>query len=40
MSDGGPRREVATLTPRLWKAHFAGDPMRSNIDRHVKDAVY
>lgn len=28
-----PAREVATLTPRLWKDHFAADPLKSEIDR-------
>ena len=26
-------QDVALLTPRLWKQHFADDPMRSLIDR-------
>jgi transposase len=30
---------VATLTPRLWKEQFAGDPLRSDIDRPVQNAV-
>ena len=34
-----PASKVATLIPRLWKEHFAGDPMRSAIDRQVKNAV-
>ena len=28
-----PARNVAQLTPRLWKEHFADDPMRSDLDR-------
>ena len=28
-----PAREVHLLTPRLWKEHFASNPMRSIIDR-------
>jgi transposase len=28
-----PARDVAQLTPRLWKEHFADDPMRSDLDR-------
>jgi transposase len=28
-----PARDVAQLTPRLWKEHFANDPMRSDLDR-------
>jgi hypothetical protein len=31
-----PTRDVAMLTPRLWKQHFADNPLRSdlhNIDR-------
>lgn len=27
-----PRSRVAELTPRLWKDHFAADPMRSVVD--------
>ncbi len=41
-----PRSAVAELTPRLWKDRFAGDPLRSHLDRlpkigqaaHVKTA--
>ena len=28
-----PAREVHLLTPRLWKDHFAANPLRSHIDR-------
>jgi transposase len=28
-----PAKDVALLTPRLWKAHFGGNPLRSDIDR-------
>jgi transposase len=28
-----PARDVALLTPRLWKEHFADNPMRSDLDR-------
>jgi transposase len=28
-----PASDVAQLTPRLWKDHFAADPLRSIIDR-------
>lgn len=28
-----PASRVAELTPRLWKQHFAGDPLRSDLDR-------
>jgi len=28
-----PARDVALLTPRLWKKHFADNPMRSDLDR-------
>jgi hypothetical protein len=28
-----PAKDVAQLTPRLWKEHFADDPMRSDLDR-------
>ena len=31
-----PASEVALLTPRLWKEHFAEDPLRSALDA-VKD---
>jgi hypothetical protein len=34
-----PASDVAALTPRLWKERFASDPLRSEIDRPVKDAV-
>ena len=34
-----PASDVAALTPRLWKERFADDPMRSDIDRIVKNAV-
>jgi transposase len=34
-----PASDVAALTPRLWKDRFADDPMRSDIDRIVKNAV-
>lgn len=27
-----PAREVEMLTPRLWKQHFAGAPLRSVVD--------
>ena len=26
-----PAKDVATLTPRLWKEHHAADPMPSNL---------
>jgi hypothetical protein len=32
--DTHPARDVASLTPRLWKEHFAGSPLRSDIDRN------
>ena len=28
-----PARDVHLLTPRLWKQHFAADPLRSDLDR-------
>ena len=28
-----PAREVRQLTPRLWKEHFAANPLRSYADR-------
>jgi transposase len=33
-----PASDVASLTPRLWKERFAADPLRSVIDRRVKNA--
>ncbi len=29
--DRHPASQVAALTPRLWKQHFAGDPLRSPL---------
>jgi len=34
-----PASDVAALTPRLWKERFAADPLRSVIDRPVKNAA-
>ena len=34
-----PARDVASLTPRLWKERFAPDPLRSAIDRPGRNAV-
>jgi hypothetical protein len=31
--------DVAALTPRLWKERFAANPLRSPIDRPVKNAA-
>lgn len=31
--DTHPDKEAAKLTPRLWKEHFAANPMRSALDR-------
>jgi hypothetical protein len=28
-----PAKDVAQLTPRLWKDRFAGYPMRSDLER-------
>ena len=28
-----PDRDVAQLTPRLWKGHFADGPMSSDVSR-------
>jgi len=28
-----PARDVHLLTPRMWKQHFASDPLRSDLDR-------
>ena len=33
-----PANRVAELTPRVWKEHFAGNPLRSDIDRPVNNA--
>ena len=30
-----PARDVAQLTPRLWKDHFAESPMTSDVGRAV-----
>ncbi len=35
-----PASDDAKLTPRLWKEHFAADPLRSAIDRQVKNACF
>lgn len=37
--DDHPFANVADLTPRRWKERFAGDPLRSVIDRPVKYAA-
>jgi len=37
--DDHPFEEVAKLTPRLWKEHFADNPLRSDIGRSVQNAV-
>ena len=31
--DRNPAADVAQLTPRLWKEHFADQPLRSDISR-------
>jgi hypothetical protein len=31
--DTHPAFEVHLLTPRLWKQHFADNPLRSDLDR-------
>jgi transposase len=31
--DAHPAKDVALLTPRLWKEHFAQSPIRSDVDR-------
>jgi transposase len=36
--DRHPAAEVAKLTPRLWKEHYAANPLRSEVDRAVKTA--
>ena len=33
-----PASDVATLTPRLWKQHFADRPLRSDLDARDKNA--
>ena len=30
-----PAKEVAHLTPRLWKEHFAANPLRSDIFQYT-----
>jgi len=37
--DSHPAGDVAKLTPRLWKEHYAADPLRSDIDRLDKNSV-
>jgi transposase len=32
--DSHPQAEVQQLTPRLWKEHFAQNPLRSHVDRN------
>ena len=34
-----PASQVEHLTPRLWKEHFAANPLRSDLDRLVKNAA-
>jgi len=34
-----PASDVAALTPRLWKERFTADPLRSDIDRPVKNTA-
>ena len=36
--DQHPMSEVATLTPRRWKEHFADAPLRSALERQRKNA--
>jgi transposase len=36
--DSHPASQVELLTPRLWKNHFASNPLRSDLDRPVKNA--
>ena len=31
--DSHPAADVQRLTPRLWKEHFAANPLRSDLDR-------
>lgn len=35
--DSHPASEVALLTPRLWKEHFAMDPIPSPLERHRRE---
>ena len=37
--DSRPAAEVGKLTPRLWKVRYAGNPLRSAIDRPPGNAV-
>ena len=32
-----PAKDVAALTPRLWKARFAADPLRSDVMQAMHD---
>jgi hypothetical protein len=34
-----PAREVHLLTPRLWKQHFADNPLRSDLDQSRQGSV-
>jgi hypothetical protein len=34
--DTHPAKDVALLTPRLWKDHFAGNPLQSDLDRNKR----
>jgi transposase len=34
-----PAREVHLLTPRLWRQHFADNPLRSDLDRIRQDSA-
>ncbi len=34
-----PARDVHLLTPRLWKQHFAQNPLRSDLDRIRQGSV-
>ena len=34
-----PNSDIAQLTPRLWKQHFADDPMRSDIELDTRYVV-
>ena len=34
-----PNSEIAQLTPRLWKRHFADDPLRSDLEIDTRYVV-
>ena len=34
-----PNSDIAQLTPRLWKQHFADDPIKSDIELDTRYVV-